>query len=277
MGILTSPLVPTDIVDANLARLKIVDASWYMPSAEKNGIDIYRKTHLPGAVFFDIDYASHHSTLLPHMLPTAENFAKYVALLGISNEDEVVIYDQMGLFSAARVWWMFRVFGHTQVAVMDGGLPKWQREKRLTTHAETTVQPGIFSARFTPALLRGKEDVLHNLSTRKAQVLDARSPERFSGKEADPRAGVASGHIPESHCIHFRSLLNEDGTVKPEADLRKLLLCAEGKPVISSCGSGVTACIIDLCLEIIGHRDHAVYDGSWAEWGSDANTPKAKS
>lgn len=275
MGILSSPLVSTDTVHAHLPQLKTVDASWYMPAEHKSGEAIHRQTHLPDAVFFDIDHASERQSPLPHMLPTAEAFARYVASLGISNEDEVVVYDQMGLFSAARVWWMFRVFGHANVAVMDGGLPKWQRENRPTTHAETVVQPAHFTARFTPALLRRKEDVLQNLTTQQALVLDARSPARFSGEEKDPRAGVASGHIPASQCAHFRSLLNADGTVKPETELRKLLHSAGGKPVISSCGSGVTACIIDLCLELTGHRNHAVYDGSWAEWGGDAHTPKS--
>lgn len=253
--------------------MKTVDASWYMPATARNAAAEYRAAHIPHAVFFDIDAHSNHHTDLPHMLPTAETFAQAMGSLGISNQDFVVVYDGAGLFSAARLWWMLRVFGHKNVAVLDGGLPKWQAEGHAVEAGDVSPSPAHFTAALNASLICDKAAILDNLRQPTAQIFDARSAERFNGTAAEPRAGLRSGHIPHSGNIPFSCLLNADGTLKPLGALQSLLAPAAGKPVISSCGSGVTACIIDLALEYIGHRNHAVYDGAWAEWGADPLCP----
>lgn len=270
---LPAPLVSTGWLAGHLAQVKVVDASWHMPAARRDAQAEYAAAHIPGAAFFDIDAHSDHDSSLPHMLPSPETFARVVGELGIGNGDAVVVYDANGLFSAARLWWMFRVFGHDAVAVLDGGLPKWLAESRLVESSFPSPAPAAFHARYRPELVRDRQAVRANLDTGHAQVLDARGAERYAGHAPEPRAGLRSGHIPGSVNLPFASLLNGDGTMKPEAELRALLAAAVDCPVISSCGSGVTACIIDLALERIGHRDHAVYDGSWAEWGGNPDCP----
>lgn len=270
-----TPLVSSEWLAQHVgdAQLKIVDASWHMPAAKRNATAEYRAEHIPTAVFFDIDANSDHSTDLPHMLPDAVTFSQAMNRLGISNRDAVVVYDSAGLFSAARLWWMLRVFGHKEVAILDGGLPKWKAEGYAVETGEITPEPADFVATFNHSLIRDKAALLHNLQQPNAHVLDARSAERFNGTAAEPRAGLRSGHIPSSENMPFGRLLNADGTLKSPSELELLLASALDKPVISSCGSGVTACIIDLALECIGHRNHAVYDGSWAEWGADNACP----
>lgn len=268
---LPAPLVSTDWLAAHLDAVKVIDASWHMPAARRDAQAEYLAAHIPSAVFFDIDHHSDTSSDLPHMLPTAEGFAEAVSAMGISNDDAVVVYDTSGLFSAARLWWMFRVFGHDNVAVLDGGLPKWLAERRPTESSLPQPSPRKFHARLQPQLLRHKADMLANLETRHAQVLDARGAERFAGSAPEPRAGLRSGHIPHSVNLPFPSVLQADGTMRPVEELREMFTGIEKRPVIASCGSGVTACILDLALEVVGHRDHAVYDGSWAEWGQDNN------
>ena len=272
---LPTPLVSSDWLADHLddAQVKTVDASWHMPAAKRDAFAEYQAGHIPGAVFFDIDAHSNHNTDLPHMLPDAESFAQAMSHLGISNNDAVVVYDNAGLFSAARLWWMLRVFGHETVAVLDGGLPKWKAEGRTLETGTAAPQPASFTAILNTALIRDKEAVLRNLHQPLAHVLDARNAERFSGTVAEPRAGLRSGHIPGSENVPFPRLLRADGTMKPVSELESLLATTHQKSVISSCGSGVTACIIDLALECIGHRNHAVYDGSWAEWGADVACP----
>lgn len=270
---LPSPLVSADWLSSHLSQVKVVDASWHMPAAQRNAAADFEAAHIAGAVFFDIDAHSDHSSGLPHTLPSTEHFAKTMAALGINNSDCIVVYDTAGLFSAARLWWMLRVFGHKNVAVLDGGLPAWKAANLPLESGAAQPKPAAFHATLHPALLRGKADILANLTSAEALVLDARAAERYAGTLAEPRAGLRSGHIPASHNLHFGQLLQADGCMKPAAELATLLAPAQGKPVISSCGSGITACIIDLALEITGHRQHAVYDGSWAEWGADAACP----
>lgn len=270
---LPAALVSTGWLAEHHRAVRIVDASWHMPAAHRDALAEYHAAHIPDAVFFDIDAHSDHSSGLPHMLPNADAFAAAVGALGIGNDDAVVVYDTNGLFSAARLWWMFRVFGHDNVAVLDGGLPKWLAEGRPTESGVASPAPRPFHAHLQPRLLRHKADVLSNLGSGHALVLDARGAERFAGSAPEPRAGLRSGHIPGSVNIPFTSLLNHDGTMKPADTLRAILAVPESRPVIASCGSGVTACIIDLALELTGHRDHAVYDGSWAEWGAAGECP----
>lgn len=272
------PLISTDTL-AELIKttdVKIIDASWHMPASKRDAHAEFRQGHIPGAVFFDLDLHANHSTSLPHMLPSAEAFASAIGNMGIGSDDHVVVYDTAGLFSAARLWWMFRVFGHDNVSVLDGGLPKWKTEGRPIENEASAHESNSFSTNYRRELIRSKADVRRNLDLQEALVLDARGAPRFSGVEADPRPGVRSGHIPGSVNLHYASLLNSDGTVKENTALKQLLKEAgvtEETPVISSCGSGVTACIIDLALELTGHRNHAVYDGSWVEWGSDHTLP----
>lgn len=272
---LPAPLVSTDWLAAHPAEpgLRIVDASWHMPNSRRDAAAEFTVGHIPSAVFFDLDACCATNTALPHMLPSANTFAKTMGCLGIGNDHAVVVYDTAGLFSAARLWWMLRVFGHERVAILDGGFPKWQAERRPIASGKSDPQPSHFSAAFNPQLLRHKADVLANLAGQNAIVFDARNAPRFSGAAPEPRAGLRSGHIPGSSNVPFADLLNPDGTMRPREELAKVLSLAHGKPVISSCGSGVTACIIDLALEAIGHSDHAVYDGSWAEWGAEPECP----
>ncbi|MCC7260231.1 MAG: 3-mercaptopyruvate sulfurtransferase [Alphaproteobacteria bacterium] len=273
---MTSPLIST----ADLAGLlyqdnvAILDGSWYMPADKRDPKAEYAAQHIPGAVFFDIDGIRDTASPYPHMLPSAEIFAAAVGALGISNAHKVIVYDGAGLFSAARVWWMFKVFGYDNVAVLDGGLPKWIAEGRPVTSDAETPEAALFSATLRPALLRTVAQMQANLAHPGALVVDARSNARFTAQEPEPRAGMRSGHIPGSKNIPYKALLNADGTVKDPAALKATFVAAgvkENAPVITSCGSGVTASILALGLELTGHRAWSLYDGSWAEWGAEAN------
>ena len=249
--------------------LLILDASWHLPTAKRDAKAEFAETHIPGAQFFDIDAMSDKGTTLPHMLPTPEKFSADVGKLGASNQKKIICYDSVGLFSAARCWWMFKVFGHDNVAVLDGGLKKWLIEKHMVESGATQPTPQKFTATFRPAMVKSADQV----ASEHAQIADARSPTRFRGEEAEPRPGVKPGHIPGARSVHYSSLLNGDGTVKTLDDLATTFAMAGidlAKPVITSCGSGVTAAILSLALTELGARSHTLYDGSWAEWGASA-------
>lgn len=245
----------------------VLDASWHLPAMKRDARTEFASAHIPAAQFFDIDAISDHATTLPHMLPSPESFAADVGKLGVGNNAHVVCYDSTGLFSAARCWWMFKIFGHDTVAVLDGGLKKWLAENRPIESGNSAATPQTFTAKLNPAMVKSADQV----SAEHAQIADARSAPRFRGEEPEPRPGVRPGHIPGARNVHYSSLLNPDGTMKPSADLAKIFADAGvdiEKPVTTSCGSGVTAAILSLALTELGAKSHALYDGSWAQWGA---------
>jgi thiosulfate/3-mercaptopyruvate sulfurtransferase len=269
-----SPLVTTDWLAGQLARpdLVILDTSWYLPVTGRSGQAEYRAGHIPGALYFDLDLASRQDTDLPHMLPSDADFAQYVGGLGIPTGSDVVVYDGSGNnLSAARVWWMFRAFGHERVRLLDGGLSKWKAEGRPLEAGERVRLPVSFTARLDRALVRSRSEVEQALATGAAQLLDARSAGRFSGLEPEPRPGLPSGHMPGALNLPYTELVQADGTAPPPAALRARLVAAGvhlDRPVIASCGSGVSACTLLFSLYRVGHTAAFLYDGSWTEWAS---------
>lgn len=266
-------LVSTDWLAAHLAApdLRIVDASWHLPDAGRDPAAEYAAAHIPGARFFDIDEISDRQSSLPHMAPPTELFVSRVRAMGIGDGHRVVVYDAAGLFSAARVWWLFRLFGKQDVAVLDGGLPKWIAEGRPVESTAPILRERHFTARRDATLVRDVTQVAAAAKLGDTQIIDARSAERFRGEAPEPRPGLRSGHIPGSRSVPYKTLLNPDGTMKDEAGLRAAFEAASvdpHKPAITSCGSGVSAAIVNLALERLGNRSHALYDGSWAEWGA---------
>jgi thiosulfate/3-mercaptopyruvate sulfurtransferase len=255
-----------------LRHVIVVDASWHLPTAKRDARAEFATQHIPGARFYDLDAGADPTSTLPHMLPSAEKFAEDMASLGIGNGSTVVCYDSVGLFSAARLWWMLKTFGHEQVFVLDGGLKAWLAAGFPTEGGLTiSAVAGHVTGSFDQQQVQSLHGVAAALNSRSAQVLDARSPARFRGEEPEPRPGVKPGHMPSALNVHYATLLNADGTMKSGADLRAVFESAGvdlSKPIITSCGSGVTAAILILALTELGHADHALYDGSWAEWGA---------
>ena len=267
-----SPFVTSDWLAAHLTDPEIVvlDGSWHMPNAARNAQAEYLAGHIPGAVFFDIDGVADTSTDLPHMLPAPNDFARMVGALGISDSMTIVVYDELGLFSAPRVWWTFLAMGASDVRILAGGGPKWRAEKRPTEAGLVSRPPQTFRTDFDPARVADFETVRSRSRDRAAQIADARPAPRFHAEVPEPRAGLRSGHIPHSLNIPV-SLLTEAGQMKSPADLTQLFAergLALDKPIITSCGSGITAATLALALELAGAKDVAVYDGSWTEWGS---------
>lgn len=275
------PLVTTEWLAERLGApgLLVFDATKYLPNEPKDGRAEFLRAHIPGARYFDIDHLADPDSDLPHMVPSAGRFAKLIGALGVGNGTRVVFYDQKGLASAARGWWLMTLFGHDAAAVLDGGLPKWMREGR---EAQAGEPPPAVPATFRPDLragrLRGIGDLLANVAARRELVLDARAAGRFTGEVPEPRAGMRSGHIPGAASLPYTDLLNPDGTFRPPEALRERFRAAGvdgSQPVVTSCGSGVTACILTLGLRLAGLAEGAVYDGSWTEWGGRADTPVA--
>ena len=265
-------LVSTDWLAAHLKDpdLRILDASFYLPDMGRDARAEYDAAHIPGARFFDIDEISDHRSELPHMVPPAEKFVSRMRAMGVGDGHQVVVYDGAGLFSAARVWWLFRLMGKTDVAVLDGGMPKWQSEGRPVEDMPPITRDRHITVSLQNQMVVDVTQVAHAAKLRDHEILDARSPARFRGEEPEPRAGLRSGHIPGSKNVHYRTLLNTDGTMKSPDGLRDVFASAGvdlGKPAITTCGSGVTAAIIYLALHRIGMDRTALYDGSWAEWG----------
>lgn len=268
----TGTLVSTEWLAAHLhdPDLRVLDASWHMPASGRDARAEYDAGHIPGARFFDIDEISDARSALPHMAPPPEKFIARMRAMGVGDGHQVVVYDSTGLFSAARVWWLFRLMGKTEVAVLDGGLPKWRAEGREIEDIAPVLRDRHMTVQRQAHLVRDVTQVAAASKLGDHEILDARGPGRFSGAEPEPRPGMRSGHIPGSKNVHYATLLNSDGTMKDVAALRAVFDAARvdlSKPVITTCGSGVTAAIISLALERIGHRRHALYDGSWSEWG----------
>lgn len=265
-------LVSTDWLAKHLKDpdLRVLDASWYMPDAGRDPKAEYDAAHIPGARFFDIDEISDHRSDLPHMMPPVEKFMSRVRAMGVGDGHQIVVYDGMGVFSAARVWWMFRLMGHKDIAVLDGGMPKWQAEGHPIEDMPPVIRDRHMTVMRQAHMIKDVTQVAAASKLGDDQIIDARSAERFRGDVPEPREGLRSGHIPNSKNLPFGNVLNANGTMKSPDDLRAAFKAAGvdlTKPAILSCGSGVTAAVLALALERIGHDRHAVYDGSWAEWG----------
>jgi len=272
-------LVSTEWLAAQLPAndLIVFDASWYMPAEGRDPRAQYRLAHIPGALFFDIDAIADTESALPHMAPTAARFERMIGALGVSAASRVVFYDQKGVFSSARGWWLMRLFGHERCAVLDGGLPKWRREERALEHgAGRTPTAAAYRASLNARYLRGLGDVLENLDSRRELVLDARAADRFHARVPEPRAGLRGGHVPGSRSLPYTELLSAEQTLLPAAQLRARFEArgvGEHSAVVTSCGSGLTAAVLNLGLEVAGLPMGALYDGSWSEWGARAETP----
>ncbi|MEP1199774.1 3-mercaptopyruvate sulfurtransferase [Tateyamaria sp.] len=273
-------LVSTDWLAAHLKDpdLRILDASWYLPGVERDPRAEYDAAHIPGARFFDIDEISDARSDLPHMAPPAEKFMSRMRAMGVGDGHQIVVYDGAGIQSAPRVWWLFRLMGHRDVAVLDGGLPKWQAEGRAVEDMPPVVKDRHLTVRFQNHLVRDVTQVSQAAKLGSTQIVDARAAGRFRGDAPEPREGLRAGHVPGSRNVPFTGLLNSDKTMKTPDETRAVFEAAGvdvTKPVITTCGSGITAAILSLALERLGNNSWSLYDGSWAEWGMFPTVPVA--
>lgn len=255
--------------------LSIVDASWYLPAHKREAKAEYDAAHIPGAIFFDQDLVAEPGSDLPHTLPRPETFAQHAGAMGISRDDEIVVHDGPGLLSAPRVWWMFRIMGAARAHVLDGGFDRWKSEGRPITAEVTKIAPCLFDAHFEAGKVASLQDVRAAVASGDVQIADARPAGRFRGEDPEPRPGLRPGHMPGAKSLPASALSEHGSLLTPE----RLRAAVEGagldlqRPIVTTCGSGVTAAVISLALETLGHRDHRLYDGSWAEWGGRADTP----
>ena len=273
-------LVSTEWLAAHIKDpdLRILDASWYLPDMGRDARAEYDAAHIPGARFFDIDDISDARSDLPHMVPPVEKFMSRMRAMGVGDGHQVVVYDGAGLFSAARVWWLFRLMGQMDVAVLDGGIAKWQVEGRAVEDLPPVVRDRHMTVRRQNQMVRDVTQVSAASKLGDHEIIDARGPGRFRGQEPEPRAGLRAGHIPGAKNVYYKDILNDDGTMK-DVDALRAAFDAAGvdlsKPAITTCGSGVTAAILSLALERLGKTDHSLYDGSWTEWGQFPTLPVA--
>jgi thiosulfate/3-mercaptopyruvate sulfurtransferase len=273
-------LVSTEWLHAHLKDpdLRILDGSYYLPQMGRDPRAEYDALHIPNARFFDIDDVSDHGSDLPHMVPPVEKFMSRMRAMGVGDGHQVVVYDGMGLFSAARVWWLFKLMGQHNIAVLDGGLPKWQAEGRPVEDLPPVIRDRHMTVRRQNHMVKDVTQVSAASKLGDYEIIDARSPGRFRGEEPEPREGLRPGHIPGSKNVCFKDLLNADQTMKSPVEIRQVFEAAGvdfNKPAITTCGSGVTAAVLSLGLERIGKTDHSLYDGSWSEWGMFPTVPVA--